>query len=114
MGVVTALTLRVFFFFFFPTDFKVQIRLRGCVGSYWYSLFSWGVVTALTLRCFFPIDSKVQIKLRMRRLIRIFAVLLGRGDSSHAAVLFSNRQLSPDQAADIIILIIFKLQKTLH
>ena len=37
---------------------------------------------------------------RMRRLILAFAVLMGRSDSSHAAVLFSNRQQSPDQAAD--------------
>ena len=38
---------------FFPKQAAVQIRLCGCAGSTGFSLFSWGVVTALTLQCFF-------------------------------------------------------------
>ena len=71
---------------FFPTNSKVQIRLRKCAGSYGYSLFSCGVRTPVMFwRTFFNRPRIPDQAARMRRLIWIFAVLMWRRDSSHVS-----------------------------
>ena len=53
----------------------VQIRLRGCAGSYGYSLFSCGVWISLTLRLiFFSRQQSPDQTARMRRLIWVFTL----------------------------------------
>ena len=56
---------------------RQQIRLRGCVGSHGYLLFSWGVATAPTLWCIFSNTAKSRSgRADAQRLIRIFALIM--------------------------------------
>ena len=79
--------------FFLLAESEVKIRLCGWAGSYWYLLFSCGLVTSLMLRhIFFSRQQNPDEAAQMPRLIQVFTLLMWHRDISHIAVHFFFQQ----------------------